>query len=158
MKQLQADVTAFMRAAGQDVPTHPTILPLDVRVLRAKLIMEEALEQVDALGIQTYLVVPGRPLFIDADSLFFREGETPDLTRIADGAVDQLYVSIGSCCAFGLNLERIWTLVQAANMAKFGPGSFKRPDGKVMKPPGWLPPDSSITDELKRQCTEGNSL
>lgn len=62
-----------------------------------------------------------------------------------DALADQLYVLLGTAIAYDLYdvlAEAFWR-VHEANMAKFGPGSQTRADGKVLKPPGWQPPDLS---------------
>jgi hypothetical protein len=50
----------------------------------------------------------------------------------------------------GIDLRPLWVAVQAANLAKVG-GS-KRADGKVLKTPGWVPPD--IAGLLRQQGWE----
>lgn len=149
-----------MLAARQGLPMYPTVPSLEVRVLRAKLIIEEALEQCAAMGVQVEVndKVQDSTAVIDDTMLTYREGESVDLAKVADGCLDQIYVTCGAACAFGINLDRPWDLVQTANMAKFGVGSYFRPDGKVMKPPGWITPDADISDDIRRQSKEGNGL
>lgn len=50
--QEQIRVQQWMKAFGQDCPTQPIIPPLEIRKLRAKLILEEALETINALGFR----------------------------------------------------------------------------------------------------------
>lgn len=159
MKQ-QSDVRAFMQAAGQHVPQFPTDLPLETRILRARLIIEEAFEQAAAMGVHvSYSVNKEAPaISLYPEDITYKQGEATSLVEIADGIADQLYVSLGAACAFGINMEPVWKLIQDSNMAKFGPGSYKRPDGKQMKPPGWIPPTQDITTELRNQCNQGNAL
>ena len=52
----------------------------------------------------------------------------------------------------GVNEAPIIAMVDNNNMAKHGPGSSIREDGKLIKPPGHKPPD--IAGELKRQSEE----
>lgn len=155
--KVQTDVRQFMLAAGQELPLYPTVPTLATRILRSKLILEEALEQIEAMGVQlelnTFTGGAFRP-----DALEYKEGESVDLAKVADGCLDQIYVTCGAALAFGISLDHSWDLVQAANMAKFGPGSYKRPDGKVQKPPGWIAPDADINDDIRRQAKEGNGL
>lgn len=159
MNKQQADINQFMRTAEQHIPSYPTIVPIDIRVLRAKLILEEALEQVEALGVCLHYDQGEKGLMVlESDRLDYGLAGEIDLTKFADGCADQIYVSLGALSALGINFEPIWVLVQAANMAKFGPGSYKRPDGKQMKPPGWAAPDDAIKEELLRQAHEGNGM
>lgn len=62
-----------------------------------------------------------------------------DLPGVADAMGDLIYVTLGCATTCGIDLRPVWNAIQAANMAKAG-GS-NREDGKVMKPPGWRPPD-----------------
>merc|ERR1719350_1525458 len=62
----------------------------------------------------------------------------------ADALVDIWYYSLNCAAKKGVNLSSLFDIVQAANMAKKDPvtGTFlKREDGKIIKPPGWTPPD-----------------
>ncbi len=51
----------------------------------------------------------------------------------------------------GLDIRPIWNLIHQANMTKFGPGGYLRDDGKWMKPPDFVAPDSEIVNEIRRQ-------
>lgn len=70
-----------------------------------------------------------------------------DLVATADGIIDSIYVLVGMGLELGLPLEDLWDEVQRANMSKTVPltdgrrGVLKRGDGKILKPPGWTPPD-----------------
>ena len=112
----QADVAEFMRAMGQRVEAQPTIIDGPTHDLRLALIDEELDELREAM---------------DAERM----------VGVADALVDLLYVTIGTACAYGIDLGPIWDAVQAANMAKAG-GPI-RDDGKRLKPEGWRPPDVS---------------
>jgi predicted HAD superfamily Cof-like phosphohydrolase len=61
---------------------------------------------------------------------------------------DQVYVAVGTASACGLNMGLLWDIVHESNMAKFGPGGYRRPDGKWMKPPGWEPPTKALAAEI----------
>jgi predicted HAD superfamily Cof-like phosphohydrolase len=64
-----------------------------------------------------------------------------NMTEIADGCADLIFVTIGTALHCGIDLPEIWDAVCRANMKKFGEGSYVRDDGKRMKPPGWKHPD-----------------
>lgn len=129
----QKRVEDFMRMAGQAVPTTPCIPSEEVRLLRAKLIMEETLETVRGLGFETQLAI---------DDLFFIELESgPNLIEIADGCADILVVTIGTLSACGISDRPLLEEVDESNLRKFGPGSRLRDDGKWLKPDDWQPPD-----------------
>jgi len=139
----QTRVEAFMKLAGQAVPTCPIIPSLEVRWLRANLILEEALETIEGLGFSLRM----KPF----DNEFeLQETLTPDIVEVVDGCADISVVTTGTLSAFGVADIPILETVDAANLRKFEPGSYRREsDGKWMKPPGFLPPD--IMQELVKQ-------
>lgn len=139
-----------MQKAGQDTPAEPTIPDAATRVLRAKLILEEALETAEALGVAVHTNGGDASVQItgDADLRFEAIGEA-DLEGIVDGCADISVVTIGTLIAFGVDDEPILEEVDQANLRKFAPGSYVRDDGKWMKPPDWQPPD--ILGTIKKQ-------
>ena len=126
-----------MEKAGQDAPATVTIPDEKTRQLRASLILEEALETVQALGFE----VVANGTRIGDDDFELRASGTPDLEGIVDGCADISVVTIGTLVAFGVEDEPVLEEVDRANLRKFGPGSYVREDGKWMKPPDWRPPD-----------------
>merc|ERR1719411_2180964 len=70
----------------------------------------------------------------------------------ADALVDIWYYSLNAAAKKGVNLSSVFDLVHSANMAKVNPTTgkcMKRPDGKIIKPPGWTAPN--VTAEMERQ-------
>lgn len=147
----QDAVRAFHSAAG-----HPNPLrykPEEVRrELRAALILEEALEVVEALGLDA-AVMPSNTadmlphaakarFKIAGDSHAFAIGEPrsePNWAEVIDGLCDLLYVTFGTAVEMGVPLDTFFEAVHRANMAKLGGPT--REDGKSLKPEGWKPPD-----------------
>lgn len=118
MKSLLDDVAAFHAACDVPVLDAPRLVPERI-ALRARLILEEARETVEAM-------------------------EAGDLIETADGLADLIYVAVGTALEFGVPLDRVWTEVHRSNMAKVDPLTGrvrKRDDGKVLKPDGWREPD-----------------
>jgi predicted HAD superfamily Cof-like phosphohydrolase len=70
------------------------------------------------------------------------------LAEAADGAADLKYVLNGAMLAYGVDLRPVWDEVQRANMAK--EGGSRRPDGKILKPEGWVPP--GVAGVIARQA------
>ncbi len=138
-----ARVREFMQKAGQDTPDTPTIPDEATRVLRAKLILEEALETVRALGVGVHVTTAdGTEVdFSHVDHLDFVARGAVDLPGVVDGCADISVVTIGTLIAFGIDDAPVLEEVDAANLRKFAPGSYRRDDGKWIKPPGWTPPD-----------------
>lgn len=134
--EIRNQVEEFMVAAEQTVPDKPTVPSDNIVRLRAKLIIEEAIEYLEA----TYGKVFDDIKLELRDRLEHKKLKV-DIIEIADALSDIDYVSEGARLAFGINGKEIADEVQRTNMAKFGPGSWKREDGKAMKPEGWLPPD-----------------
>ncbi len=135
-------------AHGFPDPTSPTV-PQDDRVrFRARLIAEEALETIAALfsdgkGYQSAFDRIGFAL-----SSFIKEAPVKvDMVAFADGCADLDYVTEGARQEFGIDGAPIAAEVHRSNMAKVG--GPMREDGKVMKPPGWTPPD--VASELRKQ-------
>lgn len=137
------DVATFMWHAKQETPQSPVVPPESVRKLRASLILEEALETINALGFSVY----GLDEFDDpADEL--RPGHfelQPDrhasLVEIIDGCCDIAVVTTGTLVACGIPDLPFQNAVNQNNLDKFGPGHSFREDGKLIKPPGHKPPD-----------------
>jgi predicted HAD superfamily Cof-like phosphohydrolase len=131
----QLRVEEFMRLAKQEIPAVPTMPCLAVRKLRANIILEEALETIEALGFTVTL----KPF-----DLSFELSETcaPDLIEAVDGCCDLRVVTTGTLSALGVADNAVQEEVDRNNLAKFGPGSYRREsDGKWMKPPGHQKPD-----------------
>lgn len=114
MRDCFRDVLEFHRTMGCAIGSAPAVPDRETIQLRRDLIGEEVGELLEAL-------VAG------------------DLPGIADGAVDAIYVIVGTLIACGIDPAPIWAAVHASNIAKAG--GPKRADGKCLKPPGWRPPD-----------------
>ena len=123
-------VRLFMDKANQTTSFAVRCPTPEERLLRAKLIYEECMETIEALGVDHIL---GK--FVDAGE------ENYDPIAVLDGACDIAVVTNGTLIACGLDgafpeaLER----VDNNNLSKFGEGSYLREDGKVMKPPNYVP-------------------
>ena len=138
----QARVEKFMQLAKQQLPKEPKLPDRDVRLLRAKLILEEALETVTALGFTTD--VAGFEIADKADFteyIDFIENGRESLEEIADGCCDISVVTMGTLSACGLKDQSLLEAVDENNLEKFGPGHKYNEYGKLIKPPGHKPPD-----------------
>lgn len=132
----------------QDVPILPVIPSLEIRKLRARLILEEAIETIKALGFSVK-VTPG---FI-IDRFDFIDQYVPELEHIADGVADIEVVTLGTASACGLAIQPIFEAVCDNNMDKYGPGCTIDNGGKIIKPPNHKKVD--IITLLKQQGWSG---
>jgi predicted HAD superfamily Cof-like phosphohydrolase len=155
MQTLHDQVKAFILAGEQlseDELVVPHIPAAETTTLGIGLIDEEFEELKKAVGevALTKLVQPETS----------QEEKIRLLSNVADAIGDLLYVAAWNGLAWGLPMPQIVDEIQRANMAKFGPGSWKDETGKVRKPPGWQPPDlaSIIKAHLEQnvsKTTEG---
>lgn len=171
MNEHQRRIEEFMRLAGQDVPDEPKVPDRDTRILRAELILEEALETISALGIGVRVEcdVKGQEIR-HKHSLDYTMGPV-NMVEVADGCADVSVVTMGTLSAFGIDAEPVLEMVDQHNLQKFstccptcgdegmrstGPSSvhrwcpqckqeysigYRRTDGKWIKPKWLEPPD-----------------
>jgi len=125
-------IATFMRFAGQDTPEKAALPSAEILKLRAKLIYEEAMETIHALGFSVKHTENGEEFIQDKE---------PDLVEIADGCADISVVTVGTLIACGIDDVELLEMVDKNNLDKFGPGHHIREDGKLVKPPGHQPPD-----------------
>lgn len=133
----QQNVELFMQKAGQSAPPTARMPPSETRLLRSRLILEEALETIEALGCRLETTADGSLTTQLDDSIELK------LDEIVDGCCDLSVVTIGTLSACGVPDVPVLEIVDQNNLAKFGPGSYRRDDGKWVKPPGHKPPDFS---------------
>jgi len=113
MDRMQQLVEKFHSRFGQPVATD-NLPGIRRAALRCALISEEADETCNAI-------------------------EAGSLVDAIDGLCDLIYVCLGTASEFGIDLEPFFDEIHRSNLEKVG-GST-RPDGKILKPPGWVPPD-----------------
>ena len=121
MTNEQQQVKQFMQVFGQEAPSKPTIPSLEMRKLRAMLILEEALETIRALGIVAKGFCPDEHIEICIEDVQFEQivSINPSLVEIADGLADLHYVAYcGTAVACGLDMEPIFAEVHRSNITK----------------------------------------
>lgn len=119
---------AFGVAIAQPVSAH-------LLALRARLIREEGNEAINAI-------------------------EGGSLWDMAQELADLVYVAYGTAVSLGIDLDIAITEVHRANMSKLGAEGrpLLRHDGKVMKGPGYRPPDMSAAVQGLRGLAPWSSL
>lgn len=123
MNSNQARVLNFVRqiphqAKNLPEPFMPTIPPYEVRLLRARLILEETIEQINALGFS-----------LDVGE--FVPCLKPDLIEIIDAVADIEVINYGTAVSCGVDMEHIYNEVMNNNDLKLTTGSIV--DGKLTK-------------------------
>lgn len=149
----QMMIELFMRGARQDIPVRPTMPNLAVRKLRARLMLEECLETINAgLGLSVDLH-DGRLGMNDLkiEAVQFSEANGGDLIQVADGCADVEVVTVGTASACGIAHAPCFELVSGNNLMKFAPGHSFREDGKLIKPSNHPNIESELCAELIRQ-------
>jgi predicted HAD superfamily Cof-like phosphohydrolase len=142
----QRMVDKFMRLAHQNVPLKPQLLSPEERVLRARLIIEEALETVSALGVKIDLP---NTIRLDFKDLHFQSEGEMDMVGTVDGCFDLRVVTTGTLSAAGVP-DSGQRIVDLNNLNKFGPGHSIDSFGKLVKPPDHQPPNAAIGEWLAR--------
>ena len=119
MSKVFTDVSVFLAAVGQEVPSAPQQTVSDQAELYKKLIKEEVEEFWEA------------------------EAASDDVEQI-DACFDMMWVIIGYMKSRGWDCESIWDEGAKSNLSKIDPVTGlvrRREDGKILKPEGWKPPD-----------------
>jgi predicted HAD superfamily Cof-like phosphohydrolase len=118
----QQDIVTLMRQFEQPVKESPEMPDEMTRLLRARLVFEEALEFVRACGCTVTLAGGDATAnVIDNISVVLDPSGKPDLVEYVDGCVDQLVVTYGALNAAGIQVEPAWDEVQRSNMSKAWP-------------------------------------
>lgn len=140
------DVGNFMRTFGQPVRDRVEHnLSTHERLLRVRLVVEEAMEFAEAMGVKVTGVAEDlHKLNGHSINVEIIPGSTVIVEDAADALADSLYVVFGSAHTLGLPMDDVFAEVHRSNMAKADPVTGLpnvSADGKVLKPNGWTPPD-----------------
>lgn len=148
MKSDQDVVREFHKAFNRPIRNIPDVGFPHERVLRVRLILEEALEFAKACGVRVSHGVGNsalnmQDLWIGPDIPWQDRGA--DITQMAHELADLSYVVNGSAVQFGIPLRSCMDVIHDANMRKLGPDGKPILDahGKVKKPDGWEPANVS---------------
>lgn len=124
----QQMVAEFHDKFGLPVRRVPAAVTPAERDLRQALLEEEACEACEAM-------------------------EANDVLKIAQELADVVYVAYGAALTYGIDLDAAVAEVHRANMSKIGPDGrpLYREDGKVLKGPGYTPPNMAFVLERQRR-------
>jgi predicted HAD superfamily Cof-like phosphohydrolase len=122
----QEDIVTLMKQFNQQVKESPEMPDPAIRLLRARLVFEEALEFVKGCGCTVTMTGAGseskkETAVIDEIGVVLDPHGNPDFVEYVDGCVDQLVVTYGALNAAGVKVESAWDEVQRSNMSKAWP-------------------------------------
>lgn len=152
--QHMLDVEQFMLQAGQ-VVRHTPEKPTDLELCRiTALIHEEFLELCRASGVQITLQV-GNDLALEHEGNQFSYAVTGpfNLIEYADACGDIRVTGTAALSAAGIPDLPLMEEIDSSNLTRFGPGSYRRVDGKWMKGPTFAPPRIAEVLGLEGTCS-----
>lgn len=153
------NVKEFHRKAKQGIANKPIIPSEEVRLLRAKLIFEETLETIEAMGVEVDFDHCSLADTWGIETEAIKEGaivfnidpyKKPDLVEVADGCADINYVVTGTQLEFGIPIEEVQAEVDRSNADKFTGDYTINESGKIIKPSDWKAPDIASILEKHR--------
>jgi len=82
--------------------------------------------------------------------------EADDIYEQADAMIDLMYFALGTMVEMGIKPEKLFNIVQKANMSKLWPDGKPRykEDGKVLKSKEWIDPYPLIKEEIDKYILE----
>jgi predicted HAD superfamily Cof-like phosphohydrolase len=122
----QEDIVTLMKQFNQQVKESPELPDPETRLLRARLVFEEALEFVKGCGCTVTMTAAGLngeegTAVINVIGVVLDPDGTPDFAEYVDGCIDQLVVTYGALNAAGVKAQPAWDEVQRSNMSKAWP-------------------------------------
>ena len=148
MKDHVDGIVSFMQKAGQATPEKLTVPSEQDRILRAKLILEEAFELInEGLGIE----VNNFGHFLKPNDFGYIITGEADPVESLDGAADLYWVGVGGVSVvFGADLDSVLNEVDRSTQSKFIDG-HRREDGKWQKGKSYSPADikSVLKDRVR---------
>ena len=160
MTKFQLRVKEFMRKAGQEAPDVIGTPPIEKRILRARLLLEEVLEYIEAAGVDVMMEdlyeMSSNKLTME-DLKFVESNRHPDLPEMLDGLSDINFVSAGGQIEIGIDPEIFDNEVCDSNDSKFIDG-YKDPiTGKWKKGKSFVEPRiKELLDwEISKQNKKG---
>lgn len=142
LEQLQGDdrhrkVAEFAQAVGAYTATTPSVPPFEVRVLRARLTMEEAFEAVGAMfGVRIDAQARAAEV-VEYFARYYVIHSDVDVASVAKELADLDYITEGNRQAFGIYGPPVFAEVHRSNMSKAN--APKDAHGKVMKDDSYSP-------------------
>lgn len=157
MDTMYSKVREFTRASCE-VSKCPRKITRDELHLVVNLIIEETDELCEACGVsfdEIWELMSNARRQVKRIKTTLPTSDEEMIAEQQDALVDLIYVVMNAAAKTGVDIDPVFDVVHKTNMAKIDPVTGKvnkRADGKVIKPPGWQPPD--ILSEIKRQISE----
>src|ERR1035438_7595332 len=109
----QEDIVTLMKQFNQQVKESPELPDPDTRLLRARLVFEEAIEFVKGCGCTVTMTIAGlngevQTAVIDSIGVVPDPNGKPDFAEYVDGCIDQLVVTYGALNAAGVKAQPAW--------------------------------------------------
>lgn len=156
----QHRVEQMLNGIGREVPPGPKLAPASLRVLWARLLLEEVLETIEAAGLA--LTVDGvdapapdaNPVKHFLNKFQFQPNNTEDgidLAGLAKEIADVSVVATGFFSINGISDQQILEIVDENNILKIKTGRKDPETGKWLKAPDHPKPDRDIKKVLKVQ-------
>ncbi|MPV90163.1 bifunctional GNAT family N-acetyltransferase/nucleoside triphosphate pyrophosphohydrolase family protein [Georgenia ruanii] len=135
----EALVRQFHDTYHLPVVTDPPSVDRDRVHMRMALVAEELAELVEAV----YGEAAGAEMSAAFTRAVAADDGTRDTVEAADALGDLTYVVYGMALECGIALDEVLAEIQASNLSKLGADGrpIYREDGKVLKGPGFFPPD-----------------
>lgn len=150
---IDEQVRAFHDVMGIETRTALGAPSDEVVRLRMRLVIEEAFEFLIATAMEGPYRAAFMSMLDDVLHVASLSDVKPDLVEVADALADLDYVVAGTRLAYGIPRAPVADEVHRSNMAKAPGGKVYRDEhGKVMKPPGWTPPDIRGVLGLVKDC------
>ncbi len=136
----------FHSRFGHPIATTPTIPDAHLRLLRVRLLMEEAAEFCAASGfpVEVYVKKPDSDLVgVMVATVEDETAELIDIVEAADGLGDINVVTNGAALVWGIPIAAVDAAINESNMSKLGEDGKPIYDehGKVQKGPNYRKPD-----------------
>lgn len=161
---MQYAIEEFMRRCDQEVAAYPQLPDEKVRNLRIRLMVEELLGSTKPYprSLQFSGVELTTELLLNKSDELIQSMLDGDLTGVADGLADVLYVVIGTAVAYGIDIQEVFNEVHRSNLSKTTWDEEKQrwviekdEFGKAIKPDTYSPAD--IPPIIKRQIENGKA-
>lgn len=79
--------------------------------------------------------------------------EADEIVEQADAMIDVMYFALGTLVEMGVEPDRLFEIVQEANMSKLWPDGkpHYNSEGKTIKPSTWIDPHEKLKEEILKQ-------